>query len=186
MPKIFKLGHPVDDEHWLEHSHSRLYHKEVHGEDVTYIVAGLPSGDVTVFKNLVRSLNEECFLLYIHHSARNHAEGRYQSPLLKIGEAEAFLERFGAFLASDGRHDFWVHFPSLSATLVWDRHNLLYCYGPVPQFEEDLIRQGYEWGEPIIPVPHTHFFHPELDGELDEVLEDLNWTVSPLMPQDGQ
>lgn len=187
MSESFKLGRLLDDNQCVEHSHARLYHKENYDGDVTFIVAGLPSGDATIVKNLARSLNEDCFLLYVHHTPRtDHNEGRYQSPLLNTDEVVAFLDRFGRFLATDGRHNFWIHAPNLSTTLVWENHNLLYCYGSIPQFEKDLVAHGYEWGDPSIPVPHTHFYHAHLDGELTVLMQSLSWTVSPLMPQDEQ
>jgi hypothetical protein len=98
MPANFKLGRLLDDNECVEHSHARLYYKEEQGENLTVIVAGLPGRDVTVVKNLARSLNDHCYLLYVHHTPRtDHEEGRYQSPLLEIDAVDTFLQRFGIF-----------------------------------------------------------------------------------------
>jgi len=70
-------------------------------------------------------------LLYVLHTTRTGAElGRYESPELSAEAVQAFLGRFGRFLFEDARHDCWVRSHGDGATIVSDRHNLIYAYGP--------------------------------------------------------
>jgi hypothetical protein len=63
------------------------------------------------------------------------------------------MAEFAEFLTEDGRHDLWLHSPRTDATLVWDRHDLIYAYGPLEQFravpKESLLREGQVDGPQI-------------------------------------
>jgi len=122
------------------------------------------------------------------HTTRTGAElGRYESPELSTEAVQAFLGRFGRFLSEDGRHDFWVRSHGDDATIVWDRHNLIYAYGPMTDFESALLDQRMRPGAPpSVPDPHVHQIHPELDGEERAVLQALDWKVKRLRESDVQ
>lgn len=67
------------------------------------------------------------------------------------------------------------------ATIVLDRHNLIYAYGPVAAFEAVLRRIGVNpGGLPMIPDPHVHHYHAEWDESERSVLAALPWTWKPL------
>ena len=51
---------------------------------------------------------------------------------------EEFLREFGRFLCEDSRHDLWVRSHDDDATIVLDRHNVIYAYGPLDAFEAAL------------------------------------------------
>ena len=100
------------------------------------ISAGVPGSDPEVFLRLARCLEEPLLLLHILHTTRGEAEpARFQSPELSFQEIEAFISAFRPFLANDSRFDLWVHSPSQQATLAWDRHDMLYAYGPLDDYE---------------------------------------------------
>ena len=81
-------------------------------------------------------------LLYVLHTSRTDAElGRYESPELNAEAVHVFLDRFGGFLSEDGRHDLWVRSHGDDATIVWDRHNLIFAYGPLNVFESALLQR---------------------------------------------
>lgn len=87
-------------------------------------------------------------MLYVLHTPRGEASaGRYQSPAMSRREFTSLVERFEAFLCSDSRFDLWVHSPSEHATVVLDRHNQLFAYGPLDRFTDVLLGFGYEQGE---------------------------------------
>src|SRR3954466_11022205 len=78
-------------------------------------------------------------LLYVLHTTRTGAElGRYESPELNAEAVHVFLDRFGRFLSEDARHDLWVRSHGDDATIVWDRHNMIFVYGPLDVFESAL------------------------------------------------
>src|SRR5262245_32001832 len=92
-------------------------------------------------------------LLYVLHTTRVGAElGRYESPVLSVDQVHEFLRQFGAFLSQDSRHDFWLRSHDGDATIVLDRHNIIYAYGPLPAYEAALRRIGAsQRGLPMIP-----------------------------------
>ena len=181
-----KLSHQVDGA-WVAYSHPATFRREVMRAGSERLVAGIPSGDALTFRRLAASLDAPCMLLYVLHTPRGEGEaGRYQSPSLSTGEVQAFLERHAAFLAGDARFDLWIHSPGEDATLVWDRHNLLYAYGPTERFVKTLTALGFHEGTPGVPFAHAHHYRHEFDGEAAAVLQEFAWRHSALRPEDEQ
>lgn len=177
---MYRLGHMVDNE-WVAHSHPPLF------DAADRLTAGVPGSDPAVIGNLADCLAPPYFLLYVLHSPRGEAPpGRYQSPALSAAELRGFLDRFGPFLRSDGRYDLWVHSPADNATLVWDRHDLLYGYGPVARYADGLRALGFAVGTPAIPSPHEHCCRSEFDTMAAELIAAFDWTATPLQPEDEQ
>jgi len=127
-------------------------------------------------------------MLYILHTTRTGAElGRYESPELNAAAVQAFLDSFGPFLSEDSRHDFWIRAHDDNATIVWDRHDLIYAYGPLDAFESVLRDIGLRADTPpSIPDPHVHHYHAERDGDERAVLQAFDWIVKPLRESDVQ
>jgi hypothetical protein len=127
-------------------------------------------------------------LLYVLHTTRTGAElGRYESPVVPVAHVHNFLLRFGPFLAEDARHDFWLRSHDDDATIVLDRHNVIYAYGPLNSFEAVLFSIGaHSRGLPRIPEPHVHHYHDEWDDSEREVLAALPWIRKPLRHRDVQ
>jgi hypothetical protein len=100
---------------------------------------------------------------------------------------EEFVEKFGQFLSEDSRHDLWLRSHDDDATIVLDRHNMIYAYGPPNLFETALLTFGAHAGRlPEIPDPHVHHYHREWDEAEREALRTLPWNVKPLRPSDVQ
>ncbi len=151
------------------------------------LVAGVPGGDAQVFERLVASLEAPYFLLYVLHTPRGEGKhGRYQSPELSLAEVRTFLEQFRPFLAADGRFDLWAHSPAEQATVVWDRHDQLFAYGPLERFASELRALGFRPGTVAVPDPHQHHYRPECDALAKELLGAYTWHVTPLRPEDKQ
>jgi hypothetical protein len=127
-------------------------------------------------------------LLYVLHTTRTGAElGRYESPNLDVQQVFDFVRRFGPFLAQDARHDFWLRSHDDDATLVLDRHNVIFAYGPLPVFEAVLTRIGISRSNlPAVPDPHVHHYHQQWDESEREILKALTWTRKPLRKIDFQ
>ena len=127
-------------------------------------------------------------LLLVLHTTRTGASlGRYESPELSLQQVRAFLYRFGPFLSQDARHDFWLRSHGDDATIVLDRHNIIYAYGPLPAFEAALERiGGHRLGLPSLPDPHVHYYHRAWDEAEREILAAVPWTRKPLNRSDVQ
>jgi hypothetical protein len=91
-------------------------------------------------------------------------KGRYQSDQLSREELDALFVRYGEFWDSDGRHSIWLRSEQDNATLVYDRHNLVYAYGPLERFELILESVGYaKTPEVSLAFEHEHCYYPEFD-----------------------
>jgi hypothetical protein len=147
---------------------------------------GLDRDHVACLRSFLDCLSGPFQLLYVLHTSRSDAElGRCESPALSSEEVHAFVDEFGRFLSEDSRHDFWLRSHGDDATIVWDRHNLIYAYGTLDAFEVVLRNLGVRAGAPpLIPAPHVHHYHPEWDDSERAVLQAFDWTVKPLRESD--
>jgi hypothetical protein len=179
IESLFKLSHQVAGE-WVEHHHLPEY-------DVgDRVLAGVPGGDANVFKKLVECLEPPYLLLYVLHTPRGEADpGRYQSPAMSSDEFTEFVSRYSAFLKADARFDLWAHSPAERATVVWDRHNQLFAYGPTERFVRQLNAMGFRPGKVNIPA-HAHHYRHEYDEMARQLMSALEWKHSPLRPEDEQ
>lgn len=110
--------------------------------------------------------------------------GRYQSPLVDRQQLAALLVRFREYLRGDGRFHLWFHDPAANATIVWDRHNVIYAYGPLAEYERRLSALGFQRGLIEIPAPHAHHYRRELDPDARAMLTHFDWRRSDLQPSD--
>jgi hypothetical protein len=127
-------------------------------------------------------------LLYVLHTTRTGADlGRYESPELRPQAVQTFLDSFGRFLSEDARHDFWIRSHDDDATIVLDRHNLIYAYGPLDTFESALQTIcSRATTPPLIPDPHVHHYHATWDNDECRIIKAFDWRVSPLRESDVQ
>jgi hypothetical protein len=127
-------------------------------------------------------------VLYVLHTTRTGAElGRYESPELTADAVHAFLHQFGRFLCEDSRHDLWLRSHDDDATIVLDRHNLIYAYGPLQAFEAVLKSVDVREGEsPAVPDPHMHHYYQDWDHTEEKILRHFDWHIKPLRPGDVQ
>ncbi|ROL69480.1 hypothetical protein BK634_17210 [Pseudomonas chlororaphis] len=183
---MHRLEHNVDNQ-WLPYSHPPIFQVAAIGQGQR-IVAAVPGSDPEVVTRLVRCLSEPFILLYILHTPRGGEgeAGRYQSPELTRQEFEAFINEFTPLLSRDSRFDLWVYAPEENATVVWDRHDLLYAYGPLDAYTRELRALGFSHGQPEMPVPHAHNYHAKLDDLSRQLINRFEWRHSPLRPEDEQ
>jgi hypothetical protein len=148
---------------------------------------GPRGGQRYLFEHLGDCLGPPYKLLYVLHTSRTEAPlGRYESPWLQHEELIAFLDRFARFIAEDSRHDLWLLGGGGTGTIVWDRHDLVYAYGPLDTYVRSLEAAGFREGWPSWPVPHAHLYHAEWDDFEREMLRAYEWTRTPLKPEDEQ
>lgn len=183
---MHKLAHKSGEE-WVPHAYSPIFTTEVTSTAPPRLMAAMPPGGIEVFDKLIECLTPPFLILYVLHTPRGEGDpGRYQSPKVESRELQAFISRFAPFLVGDARFDFWVHSPASRGTLVWDRHNLLYGYGPVDCYVSNLLQLGFTVGNPKVPVPHMHHYRQELDPDAQAILKAFPWQYLPLRPEDEQ
>lgn len=181
-----KLSHQVAGE-WVPHSYPPNFSLVSKDNASPKIVAGVPSGDPTVFARLVECLEPPYFLLYVLHTPRGEADaGRYQSPPVSVEQFRDFVKKFGNYLSADARFDIWAHSSAEQATVVWDRHNQLLSYGPKERFVSALTAFGFSEGVVDVSFPHQHHYRQEFDGQAAAVLDAFEWSYSPLRAEDEQ
>lgn len=173
---------------WTEHSFSAQFACTGAAAGTSRLVVGVPHGNAEIVKSLVSSLEPPYFLLYVLHTPRGEGKpGRYQSPGLSREQLYEFISEFGPFLSGDARFDLWARSPSENATVVWDRHNLLFAYGPLDRYTAVLHSLGFVQGTaPKVPEPHAHHYRHELDEDARKLLSVFEWSWSPLRPEDEQ
>ena len=182
---MFKLGYVrgTEDAPFVRPA---LFERQV-TPDFERLRIGVPPSGPNPLLLLASCLEEPFTLLYLLHTPRGvPAAGRYESPALTREVLLAFLSTYLPFFSTDARHDVWVHSSSPEATLVWDRHDILFAYGPLEQFQELLLREGFTPGVPSIPSPHSHHYLLAFDSQQAAVLGAFAWRHSPLRPQDEQ
>jgi tetratricopeptide (TPR) repeat protein len=182
---LYKLG-SLEGNNFVEYRYRNTYDLE---QTMTYrrLRIGAANNHGTLVLNIMRHLSAPYFLLYVLHTSRRGNElARYQSPALEFNRLAEFLTAFQDFLTADGRHDLWLHSVRDRATVVWDRHNLIYVYGPLSTIENFLAGLGFAKEAPRIPMPHRHNYHPKYDELENRLIRYLEWTRIPLQPEDQE
>ena len=169
------------------YKHERLYNRISSSSGIERIVACAPEFDDRLFISLISQSQEPFYILYVLHTPRGEGEpGRYQSPELFHSEIINFVEKYKKFFKVDSRFDIWVHSPDSESTIVWDRHDLIHCYGVLDQCEKVLKESSFPSGEPSINFVHAHHYHAEFDIQAKSLLDEFDWSYSFLKPNDVQ
>ena len=182
---LFKLG-SVQGENITPYQYSNRFKIEkTKGPDRLCI--SVDEAQISLLLKLAFSLPTPYYVLYLLHTSQcGNQLGRYQSPALDFQALNSFMAEFCEFLTDDARHDLWVHSPEAEATLVWDRHNLMYAYGPLEQFRAILGESLQEGEVNSPPNPHAHMYHAEYDDSERKLLRHFQWSRSPLRAGDEQ
>ncbi|NML66460.1 hypothetical protein HHL22_14710 [Hymenobacter sp. RP-2-7] len=152
----------------------------------TRLTIGASTEGVGLLLQLCDLLTPPFYCLYVLViGRRNEQPGRYQSPWLETREELVnFLLDFKQPLEADGRHHLWICSPDDGATLVYDRHNLIYAYGPLELFSDRLRKLHYREEVVVMPFPHVHYFHDTTDTQVSELLNYWEWQHFPLKEVD--
>jgi hypothetical protein len=167
-------------------SYEPSYARQVMG-GVERLVIAPGKEPIRLVRELLPLLPEPYWLLYVLVVPRSeNAAGRYQSAQRHSREEVlALLDRFEAYLEKDGRHNLWIAAPP-SGQLVYDRHDVIYAYGPITEIVARLKEKGFAEQEMIrVPVPHTHHYHEELDADELALLGHWEWVHSELQENDN-
>ena len=151
-------------------------------------IAAAPAGAcLPLVRAMAAHIGEPQYMLLVLHVSRREAPpGRYLGPLLSAADVDSFLHEFGEFLDRDGRQSLWIGNPAPDqrALIVWDRHQVVYGYGPLDAFDAAARGLGLVPGEVDCPVPHTHQFHQLFDDTEEEILARYDWERTPLREED--
>src|SRR5580704_14661231 len=141
MEAAYKFG-------WIPNEECRYEYPDIFAIEKTSgptrLVIAPSANHVSILVDLLRVMSEPFGILYVLVVARGGNEaGRYQiaNPVSRE-QAEEFLKRFTDYFENDGRHNIWVASVSGSDQLVYDRHNVIYAYGPLLEFENVLLGRG--------------------------------------------
>lgn len=175
----------VGSEQRESHRYPNVFHQQRLPDGQQRLRIGPSRKHVELIIELVECLPEPLRLLYVLVEPRGgHQSGRYEAASeMSFDDAENFLREFADFLQSDGRHHLWVASPGFG-TVVYDRHDLIYAYGPQDKFVDVLQANGLKEGKVEIPATHWHGCHPEFDDVLSRVLSRFSWVHSPLRSGD--
>jgi hypothetical protein len=184
MAATYELGWILDEDRRYEYQNVFAIEKTPRLER---LVIAPSANQVSLMLDLLRVMPEPYGILYVLVVPRTEAEaGRYQAEDFKPrNETESFLNRFKEFFENDGRHHIWIASPPGPDTLVYDRHNVIYGYGRVPEFERVVLAHGLSRVEEIkFPSPHAHHYNEAFDGDEKDLLRYWPWLRSPLRGND--
>lgn len=184
MDETYKFG-------WIPKEQCRYEYPDIFAFEQTSgperLVIAPSTNHISILIDLLQPLSEPLGILYILVVPRGGSEtGRYQTadPISKQ-QAEELLKTFRAYLENDGRNDIWVASMSGPGQLVYDRHNVIYAYGPLPEYEKVLLELGLKKAEFVrFPAPHIHNYHEAFDEDELSLLRYWSWKRSPLRETD--
>jgi len=184
METPYKFGWIADEERSYEYPNVFAVEKTTGPER---LVIAPSSRHVSLMLDLMQMMFEPFGILYVLTAPRAGAEaGRYQvANPVAWNEAEGFLSRFERFFENDGRHHIWITSGRNSDRLVYDKHNVIYAYGELREFERILMKRGLTKAERVeFPSPHSHKYNEAYDQDQQEVLRYWEWKKFPLQESD--
>jgi hypothetical protein len=187
METIYKFGNlEPEDKEWR---YENVWAAEETTGGGSRLVIACSQEQTNVLAALLRAMAGPFWVLYVLVVSRGRGEqGRYQSSESQPGSAvDTFVKQFSTLLEKDGRHNLWVASESGSEMLVYDRHNVIYAYGPLAAFKQILAEIGLK-EVPVVrfPSPHSHHYHQGLDTEEDRLLSYWAWRRTPLKESDEE
>ena len=111
--------------------------------------------------------------------------GRYQGiEIQNYNSVLALFEKYKCYFDGDGRHNIWLGSTANNDLLVYDKHNIIYAYGPVEVFVGRIRSYGYCEGVIKIPTLHTHHYHSGNVKHEMGIMNEWNWKWCDLAESD--
>ena len=181
MSDLYKFGWLPDGETEERFEYENIWARERTSGPDRLVIA--PRGNyIDLLQKLAACLEEPFLLLYVLVVPRGEGEpGRYQSELSYSPiQLQKFLTSYREFFEKDARQNLWIR-SSGSGLLVYDRHNLIYAYGPLERFIGILTSSGLSESDDVrMPFPHVHHYHEAFDAESKRLITETAWILSPL------
>ena len=181
---MLKLGLPGKHGTDLEFRYDDRWELE-HTTGPERIVVAPSKDHIDLLLQLSSSWKDFRTILYILLTSRcDNKLGRYESPFLTEIQLNNFLKGYKDFLQSDARHHLWIGLVHSKELLVYDQHNVIYCYGDIENYKKELQKKGFSEGPVTFPSPHIHSYHPNNDPYELMILKEWDWKWSPLADND--
>jgi hypothetical protein len=187
MATDYKFGTPYpEDQEWRYQNVWAI--EETTGGGRRLVIAPAQSHS-EILLALIEAMTGPFWLLYVLVVPRSNGQaGRYQSPELQgEGAVKTFLRDFSNFFEKDGRHNVWIASEAGSEMLIYDRHNVIYAYGPLNAWKGPLAANGLSEVAMIrFSSPHSHHYHESLDLEEDRLMNYWDWHHTSLTKSDEE
>lgn len=183
---MYKFGSPEPEDHEWRYEDVWAVEETTGG---SRLVISCLQEQTNVFAALLKAMVGPFWVLYVLVVSRGRGEqGRYQSAEPQSASAvDTFVKQFSTLFEKDGRHNLWVASESGSGMLIYDRHNVMYAYGPLAAFKLILAERGLTEVPTVrVPSPHVHHYHQELDTEEDRLLSYWAWHRTPSKESDEE
>ncbi|MBC8064428.1 MAG: hypothetical protein H7Y17_06340 [Chlorobia bacterium] len=177
-----KLAYHLDGVGQAPHRHPHLWKREpaANGER---LLIGPKEGFLDLLLQLADCLEPPYAILYVLSVPRVSEPGRYQmSGRLDRQQLQEFVEPYRAYLEGDARHHLWIHSHDSTATLVYDKHDLIYAYGPLDCYLDVLEKNQLMAGQFELPFPHYHNYFPEFDETEKLIIASHEWKRTGILP----
>lgn len=178
-----KLAYHEDGVGQAPYFHPNVWKREPAGNTERLVIG--PRGDfLDLVLELTQCLEAPYAVLYVLSVPRGGSEpGRYQlEERLEMPQLQSFLEPYRAYLEGDARHHLWIHSLDSSATIIYDKHDLIYAYGPIDCYLNVLSKRGLGEGEVELPFPHYHNYFEEFDAVERQIISSHTWRRTPIVP----
>jgi hypothetical protein len=151
------------------------------------LVLAPAGGYVQLLQGLATCMKESYGVLHVLTVSRcGRDPGRYETAdWMTAPELSAFLASFAGYLEHDGRHHTWL-FGGDGQQIVYDNHDLVYCYGDIDAFRAIAEASGLQRGEAEIPFPHKHMYNESFDADEQRIFDDREWLQFALQPSDTE
>jgi hypothetical protein len=188
IPLARKARFGVLEDGTRAYAYPDAYQRQTFSQGVERLAIGAADAHVSLLSDLAGCLPEPFKILYVLVVPRidDVAAARYEAPgELSRQALQEFLGEFSEFFECDGRHHVWIANPD-HGTIVYDRHNVIYAYGPLDDYASVLATRGLREGPVDIPAPHWHAYHADYDAMLRRLLDRWRWVEKPLGPRDHE
>jgi hypothetical protein len=178
-----KLAYHLDGVGQAPYRHSNAWKREPAGNTERLVIG--PQGDfIDLVMSLTACLQPPYAVLYVLSVPRGGSEpGRYQLwDRLDLDQLSAFVEPYRSYLEGDARHHLWIHSLDSAASIVYDKHDLIYAYGPLDCYLQTLTERGLTEGEVELPFPHYHNYFEEFDSMETQIIAGHTWRRTPIVP----
>jgi hypothetical protein len=180
---LLKLGRFEDNE-WVPYHHGNRFFRQGSTSEPCLVI-GPSKGFVELLIELTQPTEGPwCVLYVLLIRACDRPVGRYQSSLFQSKQDLAhFLRSFQDFFEQDARHNVWVGSLKDKYTIVYERHQMIYCYGNEVPLRPVLDRHSFAEQEFSVSEAHCHPYHETFDSDLERLFLDDDWRHFPLVPR---
>ena len=180
-----KFTKMLGDNTFVDNEYGKIYEIEIYPR-YSRLKIGADANQIELMLSLCENLNPPYYILYVLVVPRQgHEQGRYQSNLIEsISDVRLFLNEYKEFFETDGRHHIWIGAANNSGLIIYDQHNVIFCYGDLERQTAFLQNHGFQEKAFSFPVPHAHRYNEKNDKFEEKILQHWDWEISPVTNDD--